>query len=300
MHKQQRKRLLVTGASGFLGWNICMLARSQWEVFAQTHTHPIHIPGCSMLSADIGDESQLTQLFEQAQPHGCIHAAALSQPNLCQLNPQRSLSINVEASQTIASHCARRGIALAFTSTDLVFNGTHAPYGEEDPVCPLSLYGEHKVMAEQAIARHHPQAAICRMPLMFGPAGPVGSSFLHPLVRALVQGEELKLFVDEFRTPISAATAAHGLLMALSSAHQGLLHLGGPQRISRYDFGLMLAELLGRPAALIQPIRQADLQMAAPRPADVSLDSSRAQQMGYAPHGLEVELKRALQAMEAL
>lgn len=277
-----------------------MLARSQWEVFAQSHTHPITIPGCSMISADIGDTTQLTQLFERTQPHACIHAAALSQPNLCQLNPQLSHRINVQASGEIASHCARRGIALAFTSTDLVFDGTRAPYREEDPVCPLSLYGQHKVLAEQALAQLHPQAAICRMPLMFGPGGPAGTSFLHPLVKALVRGEALKLFVDEFRTPVSAATAAHGLLLALSSAHHGLLHLGGAQRISRYELGLTLATLLGRPATLIEPLRQADLPMAAPRPADVSLDSSRAQQMGYPTHSLELELKRALQAMEAL
>ena len=96
--------------------------------------------------------------------------------------------------------------------------------------------------------------------------------------------------MDEFRTPVSATTAAQGLLLALEKRVNGILHLGGKERISRYNFGLLLAEVLQLNQDLIEPGKQEDIIMAAPRSPDTSLDSSKAWQLGYSPLSLEDEL----------
>jgi dTDP-4-dehydrorhamnose reductase len=176
-----------------------------------------------------------------------------------------------------------------FTSTDLVFAGDNPPYDEQSNPAPLNLYGEHKLAAERGMTDAYPGVTICRMPLMFGDVPPDAKTFIQPLIAAIIDNREIKLFADEYRTPVSGATAAKGLLLALEMP-PGLLHLGGRERISRYEFGVRLARLLGKGAPRIVSVLQKDIAMAAPRPKDVSLVSGKAFDLGYDPKMLEEQV----------
>ena len=282
-------KLLITGASGFLGWHLCQQARKKWQVYGTYHTHKVKIPGVTLVKIDLTDAPAVKQLFANLKPDGIIHTAAQSKPNFCQQHPEESYQINVTASLNLARLCADYSIPCAFTSTEMVFNGLNPPYQETDPLCPVNLYGEQKVMAEQGMLQHYPQTVICRMPLMFGMATPTAISFIQPFIKSLREGQELQLFIDEFRNPVSASTAAQGLLLALAKA-EGILHLGGKERISRYQFGLLMAEVLQLPQTTLKSCRQQDVLMAASRPPDTCLDSSKAFALGYQPPSLREEL----------
>jgi len=284
------KKLLITGASGFLGWHLCQIAKQEWEVYGTYFSHTLEIPGIKMLKVDLVDFQELKQIFDAVQPAAVIHTAAISQPNFCQTHPDESHAINVTASCNIAGLCADSSISCAFTSTDLVFDGLNAPYRETDPVCPVNIYGEQKVMAEEGMLKRYPMTAICRMPLMFGNETPTATSFIQPFIQTLKQGKELNLFIDEFRTPVSGKTAAKGLLLALEKVN-GLIHLGGKEIISRYDFGRLLVEVFQLAPDGLKGCQQKDVKMAAPRPSDVSLDSSKAFSLGYQPLSLREELQ---------
>jgi dTDP-4-dehydrorhamnose reductase len=166
------KKLLVTGASGFLGWNLCQLAKPEWDVYGTYFSHPGEIPGVNLIKVDLRDFEEIKRIFHEIQPAAVIHMAAQSSPNFCQSHPIESHSINVTAAWNIAGLCADSSIPCVFTSTDLVFNGLNPPYRETDPVCPVSLYGEQKVIAEEGMLERYPLTAVCRMPLMFGMATP--------------------------------------------------------------------------------------------------------------------------------
>jgi dTDP-4-dehydrorhamnose reductase len=275
-------KLLITGASGFLGWYLSQAARSNWQVYGTYCRNPIVIPGGEGIQLDLCDLSRVRELFATLQPTAVIHAAAQSQPNFCQLNPELSHAVNVTASLNLAAVCATAEIPFLFTSTDLVFDGRNPPYAESAPVSPLNLYGEQKVAAEQGILAQYPWATICRMPLMFGNA-PTAASFIQPFLKTLRAGEPLTLFEDEYRTPVSGPTAAAGILQMLRQNFRGIVHLGGAERLSRYEFGQILAEILQFPMSQLQPCRQADVTMPAPRPQDVSLTSNLAANLGYHP-----------------
>ncbi len=283
------KNLLITGASGFLGWNLCQLAKEKWNVYGTYFSKAVEISGVTLIKADLKDFQEIKRLYSDTQPAAVIHTAAQSNPNSCQTYPNESYPINVTASWNIAGLSADYAIPCVFTSTDLVFDGLNAPYRETDPVCPVSHYGEQKVKAEQGMLSRYPKTAVCRMPLMFGMAQDA-TSFIQPFIKTLREGKELSLFTDEFRTPVSGQTAASGLLLALEKV-EGLLHLGGKERVSRYDFGQLMAEVLELPQERLKSCQQKDVQMAAPRPADVSLDSSMAFALGYQPLSLREELE---------
>lgn len=283
------KKLLVTGASGFLGWNLCQLAKQEWEIYGTYFSHPGEIPGVTLLKFDLRDFEEMKRVFQEIQPAGVIHTAAQSSPNFCQTHPDETYAINVTASCNLAGLCADYAIPCVFTSTDMVFNGLNSPYLETDPVCPVNYYGEQKVRAEVGMLERYPMTAVCRMPLMFGIVPPSATSFIQPFIKTLREGKELSLFTDEFRTPVSGKTAASGLLLALEKV-QGRIHLGGKERVSRYDFGRLLVEVLELPEIGLKACRQEDVKMAAPRPPDLSLDSSMAFSLGYTPLLLREEL----------
>ncbi len=285
------KKLLVTGTSGFLGWNLCQLAKQQWEIYGTYFSKAVDIPGINLAKVDLRDFQEIDRLFKEIQPAAVIHTAAQSNPNFCQTHPEESYLINVTASLNIAKLCADYSIPCAFTSTDLVFNGLNPPYRETDSVCPINYYGEQKVIAEQGMLERYPKTAICRMPLMFGIAPPGATSFIQPFIKILREGKELSLFTDEFRTPVSGKTAASGLLLALEKV-EGIIHLGGKERVSRYDFGRLMAEVLELTQEKLKGCLQKDVPMAAPRPSDVSLDSTKAFALGYQPLSLREELKK--------
>jgi len=265
------KKLLVTGASGFLGWNLCHQAQEQWNVYGTYFNHEVSISGATLYHTNLTNFADLDQLFKQIEPDAVIHTAAASKPNFCQTNRDESFAINVKAAVNIARLCGERLIPLAFTSTDLVFDGQNPLYKESDSICPINFYGEQKVTAERKMLEIYPEIAICRMPLMFGNPSPVSPSFLQGMVNNL-----------------------KGLLLAIEQKMQGILHLGGKDRISRYDFGLLLVDILQVSPDLIKPIKHHDVEMVAPRSPDTSLDSSKAFALGYKPLSLRTELTKIL------
>jgi dTDP-4-dehydrorhamnose reductase len=283
------KRLLVTGASGVLGWNVCALARERWLTVGVVHRHRIELPGVSRAVCDLTCPASVERLVGEIAPDAVIHCAAAASPDFCQVHPGESRRINVEIPVDLAGLCASGRMPFVFVSTDLVFDGTSPPYREGDSVSPICVYGDQKATAERAVRERNPDAVVCRLPPIFGDPGPTSVTFIQPWIAALRRGASLRLFTDEVRTPVGTRAAAIGLLMALGLGG-GILHLGGRKRISRYDLGVLLAELLGADAGLVAPGRQRDRTVGAPRPPDVSLDSARAYTLGYDPPSLRDEL----------
>lgn len=294
-----RPRLMVTGASGLLGHAICRMAADAWTVFAIYRHHVPQLPDISAIESDLNDPRHHHDLLRRIRPHAVIHAAANADVNACQNDPHGSEFINARVPARLAGLCARAGITYVFTSTDLVFNGRQAPYDEDAPVSPICVYGEQKARAEKAVLDACPGALVCRMPLLFG-AGPyAGRHFSGHMLRAIRNGDTLRLFVDEYRTPVDSDSAADGILTLLGRA-QGLVHLGGRQRMSRYDLGVALARHLHIPAEMIRPVRIDDVRMAAPRAADCSLVSHKAYALGYRPASLEVGLGRLVRRFDRI
>jgi dTDP-4-dehydrorhamnose reductase len=285
------KKLLITGAAGFLGWNLCRIGRESYEVTGIVHEKTTSIEDVSTVPCDLRDFSALKKTFTSINPDLVIHAAAASDPNFCQQHPRESEPINVDVPTALAKLCAQREIPYVFTSTDLVFDGSSPPYNELSVVNPLSVYAQQKVHAEIEILKNYKKAVICRMPLMFGDTPEGSKRFLQLWMEQLHTGKGLTLFTDEFRTPVSGSNASEGLLLAAEKAH-GIIHLGGHERVSRYDFGLTIVELMDIPKGLIKPCKQSDVKMAAPRPKDVSLDSSKAFALGFNPGNIYSELQK--------
>ena len=283
------KKLLVTGASGFLGRHICSMATMQWNVIGIVHSHPIKLPDVNIIRLDLTNYKELKKIFLDIVPDAVIHAAASSKPDFCQIHQNESYKINVDASVNIAKLCAERNIPLVFTSSDFVFDGLNPPYTEKDPVCPINIYGEQKVNAEEKIIKNYPKAAICRMSFIFGLSEIDTSGFVLPLIKAMQEKKCIKLCKDEIRSPISVTSAVSGIFQILEKAH-GIIHLAGNESISKYNFGKLLAQIFQLHDAKIEPCTLNDLSAIANRPPDLTLENTKAIQSGFIPSSLKSEL----------
>ncbi len=296
------KKLLLTGASGFLGRYTLLHQQENWDITGIYHKTPVpqnfkgehHSINLEDISAS-SPNVQIDKLFHEVRPDAVIHTAAISKAGICEQEPQQSYQINVEASRHLAQLCAKISIPFLFTSTNLIFDGQHAPYTEDAKPCPLSKYGEQKVLAEQAILKVYPNATICRMPLMYGLLENT-SNFFPSWLKSMKDGLRLNAFTDEFRTPVYAADAARGLFLLLNKEKTGIWNLGGQQSLSRYNFALKMAEIFGLSTQHIHPLTQNQLKMSAPRPPDVSMDSTKAFALGYQPDEPELVFQKMKQA----
>jgi dTDP-4-dehydrorhamnose reductase len=284
--EQGQPKLLITGASGLLGRPLCALAAEKWSVTGIYHNHPVDIPGVVSVRADLADAAQAGALMAAVDPEAVIHAAAVAQPAACEQDPQSSEVLNVQVPEHLAGLCADRGIPFLLVSTDLVFDGRQAPYDESRPVNPVCVYGRQKVRAEARVTARYPDALVCRLPLMFGVAGHSSQNFTWQILTALQQGRSVRLFTDEFRTPVDTMSAARGLLAVLGRA-RGVLHLGGRTRLSRYAFGTLLAAQLGVASSLLAPVTIESMPTGVMRSPDCSLDSRKAYGLGYDPTPIE-------------
>jgi dTDP-4-dehydrorhamnose reductase len=158
-----------------------------------------------------------------------------------------------------------------YVSTDLVFDGERAPYAETDEPNPLSVYGRTKLAGERA-----PASTVVRLALTYGPRPSVDArpSFVERVIERAFRGERVSLYFDEFRTPIYVEDAARALALLVEDPKlPAIVHLGGPERVSRFEMGSKALAEFGLPSDLAEPRSRLE-NAGAPRPRDVSLTSS--------------------------
>ncbi len=285
-----KPRLLLTGGSGFLGHHLIPLALQKYEVHYVVNKTYCSFENAVAHNINLNDYYTTAQHINLLKPDYILHLAAAANANYCEVFPWNSWKTNVEATAHLAKISAHENIPFAFTSTDLIFDGTQGNYTEEDVPNPLNKYGAQKWEAEKLIHQYNPDATIFRLPLMFGKAYTDKANYLTDFISKLQKGEKANLFTDEYRSVCGASSVAQGILKLLNTA-KGTYHLGGTEKLSRYEFGMMAAKIFGCDTSLIHACKQQDVSMAAPRPKDVSLNSSKAIYLGFRPLSSEEELR---------
>lgn len=301
-------RLLITGVSGFLGQHLARVAHGAgWEVVGVLRSDPkCSTPNMTASArADLAEPGAARDAIERLSPDAVIHCAANARTNECEKFPEVAWRDNVLATELLARAC--EGIPLVVCSTDLVFDGKRpgGMYKENDAVGPLNVYARSKLNMEEKLHEMNSQAILARLPLLFGPpaAGGCPGCFLSSWVEHLKSGQDLVLFTDEWRTPLSAREASRGLLACLERGQAGsTYHIPGADRVDRYDLGRRFArdaaKLLGFDENLMKAGVQADVPMPAPRAKDVSLDGSKARdEIGFVSAPLDQELAWTAMAM---
>ncbi len=270
------ERWLVTGAGGQLGSHAVrqLDVDDAADVLAVVREHTPAGGRLQCARVDLGDLGPLRELVAAYRPTYVLHLGAMTAVGDCHADPEQAERVNVAATRALAEAAGAVGARLLFSSTDMVFDGEQAPYGEDDPPAPLSHYGRTKVAAEGVLAGRE-RTLVVRLPLMYGfPLTGRATTFVK-MITALRAGQALRLFTDEFRTPLWLGDAARALIGLARSDLDGLIHVAGPARLSRYDMIAECATALGLTNVSLEQISRCAIEAPEPRPADLSLRAER-------------------------
>ncbi len=279
--------VLVTGAGGALGSVLLRaLAEARIEhlgLVSRTGPHP-HFG--KVLAVDLCDPRTYEDLVFSLAPKVIVHLAAVTQIAAAYEDPEHAHALNVEATAQLVALASALGSRFLYASTDLVFDGEGAPYDEDASTDPLSCYGRTKLGGE-CHALTYSKSLVVRFPLMYGvPEVSRAPSWFEKTVSALRAGERVRLFEDEYRTPLWLDDAARLCVKLAHAELSGVVHAGGPERMSRVAMGSCIAHALGADAGLIDRVQRQSVPSPEPRPSDTSLDSSRLQRALGQPAGL--------------
>lgn len=287
--------LLITGASGFLGAHLMLLAaESGIDAVGLVHRHGLPVPGRSV-SLDLADTRKVMALVRSERPGAIIHTAAISSPDYCEQHFDEADDVNVTATGVLAMAAFAADAHFTFVSTDLVFDGERGMYVEGDAPNPLNVYARTKAQAEHYVRAASEDFAIVRPSFLYGtPLADHHASYSRQVDTALRAGAIFSVFHDQYRSPVPVGAFAAACLEISVRRLGGIWHVAGPERVSRADFAHTLADVAGLDPTLLRETSMLDVALPAVRPQDVSLDTAKAR------HGLETVLPSIGDGLRAL
>ncbi len=294
--------ILVTGASGFVGSRLfAALAADGHSVTGTFSAHEARIPSVKghvqHVALDLTDDASIERAFRASWPEVIVHTAAMSELRACEAEPERAARVNVAASEKLARMAAAFGARMILLSTDQVFDGARGNYAENDESSPIHVYGRTKLDAEHAVRRAHPAALVLRLALVYG-ISPSGTRTPNEhVVTQIRSGGRPKLFTDEYRSPVLVDDVVRAIVELLTDKSTTMLHLGGPDRVSRFEFGRAIAAAFGLDVAAIEAVRLADSDAVPKRPPDLSFDTGRARScLRHPPRSIAEALETIVRA----
>lgn len=285
---------MVIGASGLLGQH--MMSAGTEMGLAMTGTYNTVIDAMAgMTHMDITDADSVSRGLEAACPELVVLCAAMTNVDQCEREPDAAYKVNMEGSFNVASECRTADMKMVYISTDYVFNGLKGSrYHEFEPVDPLSVYARSKLEGERVTLDASRNNLVCRVSVVYGwNRLNRKSNFVTWIVDSLRKGQEIRLYDDQFVSPTYAPAAARDILELGLGKLKGTCHTSGPDCLSRYDIGTMVAEVFGLDASLIKAVKTAEMPLLAKRPARSCLgvdlaESELGRPMTSLRHGLEM------------
>ena len=287
-----KKRILITGGSGLLGLNWGRCKRDDFDVTLGIHKRTFNLYGVTTAIFNIDILADVLLKFSELKPDIVIHTAGLTNVEKCELNPDLAQHVNVTLASNVSTACEVLGIKLVHISTDHLFDGKKTFSTENCPVSPMNVYAKTKEEAERVVRTRNTKSLVIRTNF-YGWGTYYRHSFSDDIITALEAKKEIFIFDDVFYTPILAETliqAVHELILLNA---EGVFHVVGDQRISKYSFALSIAKRFNLDSSKIIPSQITNKRNLTQRPRDMSLDNQKVCKMlDRRLGGLEADLER--------
>jgi dTDP-4-dehydrorhamnose reductase len=273
------KRILLTGASGFLGRYVLKKKPADAEILAQFYSQPFSetISNTKIIKLDL--LSSDWKAMQNFNPDCIIHTAALTSVDKCEKKRELAKEINFEATRRLLEFAERNNSRFIFTSTDMVFDGKKGNYTESDPADPVNHYGKTKATAENYILQNYRNSVVLRVSLLYGVANNSRPSFTQKMLENLQNEKEIYAFTDQIRNPLLVSSLARAIWGLVDMDFTGMLNIGGSQSLSRYEMAMTLCRQFKLNEELIVPVPSNTTPKMAPRPTNCSMNISLAQSL---------------------
>ena len=268
-------KVLITGASGLFGRAIVKcFTESLWEVLGLAYSRA----GGRLRKVDLCDSEAVEKVLEEYEPDVVIHSAAERRPDVVEKQKEKTMALNVSATETLASLCSKRNIYLLYISTDYVFDGKSPPYLPNAPTNPINAYGISKRDGEVAVLKY-PGLAVLRVPILYGPLESLDESAVTILFKAVLDSSTPAKMSDyEQRYPTHVDNCAQ-VCVGLAKKHfaegggaAGIWHFSGKEPFTKYAMAQEMVDVFGLSGDHLVPVKGPSA--GAVRPYDCHLESS--------------------------
>ena len=261
-------RILVTGASGQLGY----------DVERELERRGIEHLGTSSRELDITDREAVERLMAAYRPDAAIHCAAYTKVDLAEDEPERCWAVNADGTRNMAAACRKTGAKLLYISTDYVFPGTvERSYETGDPTGPVNTYGRSKLAGELAVQSLLEKYFIVRISWVFGKNG---NNFVKTMLRLAETKAELSVVCDQIGSPTYTADLAPLLCDMVQTERYGVYHATNEGTCAWSEFAEAIFELAGR-QVVVHPIPTSAYPTRAARPLNSRMSKERLRDNGF-------------------
>lgn len=266
--------ILITGGAGLLAANWAVAVRDRYAVTLGLHERRIAMEGVDCRVVDLDSASAVETAIKEAKAVIVVHCAAMANVEACEAAPQAARYANVEIARNVALACKSQGAKLVHISTDHIFSGADSMMDEKAALDPINVYARTKIEGEIAVLDACPSAIVSRTNF-FGWGLPYRKSFSDNIIDTLRAGCEIGLFRDAYFTPILMELLIQVSHELVETGADGIFHMAGDERVSKYEFGLRIARIFGLDVGLIRPTLLAERRDLVARPLDLSLSNAK-------------------------
>lgn len=269
------KRIIVLGASGQLGVELCADLRSRGY----------EVRGFGRTALNILDSERVEREFAEFDPWAVFNAAAYNQVDVAEREPLAALEANALGVRNIALACRQNDARLIHFSTDYVFDGKLGrPYAETDATHPTGAYAVSKLAGELYVQAYLDRPLIVRTSGVFGPGGlkTARGNFPETMLRLAREGKPIRAVEDHVASPTFAPALASRSIDLVERDLDGIFHVGGGQPISWFGYAKLIFEKAGV-AANLMPTNEREYRTDARRPKYSALSNARLEECGIAP-----------------
>ena len=224
-----------------LAVNCALVLRRHFSVVLGLHSRNVSIRHVSDANISLSSSEMLKKHLVEIKPDVVIHTAGMTNVDGCEKYPERAFEINRDIAENVATACCQLGIKLCHISTDHLYAGDKSFMTEQDDIHPLNIYAESKAAGEQRVLSTDPSSLVIRTNF-FGWGTRYRKSFSDFIFSSLKSGETVTLYKDIFFTPVLIERLCVILVKLIKSDARGIYNVTGDERVSKYDFGLRLAD----------------------------------------------------------
>ncbi|NCQ55991.1 MAG: SDR family oxidoreductase [Alphaproteobacteria bacterium] len=269
------KKILITGSSGLLGFNLSykLHQKKHETIIGQYFLSPNRPQFIETTMLDLTDLEATKKAIQRYRPDVIINCAAMTNVDRCEEDPKTCFSANSNTCENLVTALQGKSCKLIHISTDQLWDGTKSFLTEMAPPDPINIYGQAKLEGENHIKKHKNHLILRTN--FFGGDLPWRSSFTGWLKDNFENNVSFDAFNDIYFTPIALPILLNIIIDAIAHDLSGMFHLGGKERLSKYEFALQYAHLMNYNANLITKNSSDIYKTRAKRPKDMSLDSTK-------------------------
>ena len=291
-------RILVLGSSGLIGIPLVSSLLEFHKVFTTYYKNKY----CDKdIHVDILNKKSLEQVFDTTKPEIIINLCGIYKNlQFCDENKNLVMAVNGESLKYISKLSNKYNSYLVSLSSDFVFDGQNGDYKEDDVPYPESYYGKTRLVGEKYIQEIAKKYCIVRTSMIYG-KNSLRTTLSDLIYSNVKNGNSLKLIDDQIMTPTYLNNFCLMLKEILEKQYEGIIHLAGPEKLSRYQFGIKLVNQMNLSNELLIPVSKNEFDFGNKLPNNSSLNTNKASSfLNEKPESVEKSLKHYCNSMEKI